>query len=89
MNDFNFFFSIYIPFTKEITSLDADSKHVKEVTKELQSQLDAVQGKLTEFKGLKDDVKTLKESLIDATDSCFSLSISCDCFPIVDAVSAS
>jgi hypothetical protein len=44
-----------------MTSLDADSKHVKEVTKELQSQLDAVQGKLTEFKGLKDDVKTLKE----------------------------
>jgi hypothetical protein len=29
----------------------------------------SVQGKLTEFKGLKDDVRTLKESLIDATDS--------------------
>lgn len=56
-------------FRKEMNSLDADSKDVKEVTKELQSQLDAVQGKLTEFKGIKDDVKNLKESLIDATDS--------------------
>lgn len=63
------FNSMVAGFKNEMTTLDADSKHVKEVTKELQSQLDAVQGKLTEFKGLKDDVRTLKESLTAATGS--------------------